>query len=66
MPGVVRAYPVVVGNVYKGAPAGECEALLARLCEWLNDDVFINLHERLGIGAALLRASRAFAAYRGS
>ena len=36
VPGEVRAHSVVVGNVYRGAPAEDCEYLLDRLCEWLN------------------------------
>lgn len=36
VPGEIRAGSVVVGSVYRGAPAGECEHLLARLCTWLN------------------------------
>jgi Fic family protein len=36
-PGEIRTHSVVVGN-YRGAPAGECELLLTRLCEWLNRD----------------------------
>lgn len=35
-PGEVRSDSVLVGNHYRGAPAGECELLLAKLCEWLN------------------------------
>ncbi|MHB1190763.1 MAG: Fic family protein, partial [Armatimonadota bacterium] len=34
VPGEVRAYSVGVAG-YKGAPAEDCEYLLARLCEWL-------------------------------
>jgi Fic family protein len=30
----------VVGNVYRGAPAEDCEHLLERLCEWLNGQDF--------------------------
>lgn len=33
--GQVRTHSVVVGNVYRGAPAEDCEYLLHRLCEWL-------------------------------
>jgi len=36
VPGEIRTYPVVVGNVYRGAPAEDCSALLDRLCVWLN------------------------------
>jgi len=36
IPGNLRTYSVVVGNVYRGAPAEDCDHLLERLCEWLN------------------------------
>ena len=36
-PGEVRTEAVVV-NRYRGAPAEDCEYLLMRLCEWLNED----------------------------
>ena len=38
IPGEVRTYSVTVGNFYKGAPAEDCEYLLNRLLEWLNED----------------------------
>jgi len=34
-PGEVRKHSVLVGNVYRGAPAEDCEFLLGRLCDWL-------------------------------
>jgi len=40
VPGELRTYSVVVGNVYRGAPAEDCEHLLERLCEWLNGPDF--------------------------
>jgi Fic family protein len=40
VPGTLRTYSVVVGNVYRGAPAEDCEHLLERLCEWLNGPDF--------------------------
>jgi len=39
VPGKVRDHSVVVGR-YRGAPAQDCEHLLARLCEWLNSSAF--------------------------
>jgi Fic family protein len=36
-PGEIRRHSVLVGNVYRGAPAEECEYLLDRLCGWLHD-----------------------------
>lgn len=38
VPGEVRDHSVTVGiSSYRGAPAAECEELLARLVEWLNE-----------------------------
>ncbi len=39
-PGKLRTHSVVVGNVYRGAPAEDCPYLLERLCEWLNGPDF--------------------------
>ncbi|WP_294221289.1 Fic family protein [Prosthecobacter sp.] len=36
VPGEFRLHPVLVGNVYRGAPAEDCPFLMDRLCEWLN------------------------------
>jgi Fic family protein len=36
IPGAVRTRGVVVGNVYAGAPAEDCEFLLDQLCAWLD------------------------------
>jgi Fic family protein len=35
VPGEVRTKSVVVGSVYRGAPAEDCEFLLDQLCDWL-------------------------------
>lgn len=35
VPGEIRTKGVGVGNVYMGAPAGDCEFLLDQLCDWL-------------------------------
>ena len=35
LPGQVRTHSVVVGNVYRGAPAEDLLFLLGRLCDWL-------------------------------
>jgi len=40
MPGELRTHSVVVGNVYRGAPAEDVSYLLGRLCEWLNGPDF--------------------------
>ena len=39
-PGELRTHSVVVGNVYRGAPAEDCRHLIDRLCEWLNGPDF--------------------------
>jgi len=56
VPGQIREHSVVVGNVYKGPPAKECEELLRHMCDWLNNDHFLTLHQRFGVGATLIRA----------
>ncbi|MBX7149715.1 Fic family protein [bacterium] len=40
IPGELRTHSVVVGNIYRGAPAEDCPYLLERLCEWLNGPDF--------------------------
>ncbi|MBI4324128.1 MAG: Fic family protein [Chloroflexi bacterium] len=40
VPGEIRTHSVVVGNVYRGAPAEDCAYLLDRMCEWLNGPDF--------------------------
>lgn len=56
-PGEIRKHSVVVGR-YRGAPAGDCEYLLQRLCEWLNSDAFKapDGEEELAPPLAILRA----------
>ncbi len=39
-PGELREHSVVVGHVYRGAPAEDCPYLLDRLCHWLNGPDF--------------------------
>ena len=39
-PGRLRTHSVLVGNVYRGAPAEDCVYLLDRLCDWLNGEDF--------------------------
>lgn len=38
--GEVRTHSVVVGNIYRGAPAEDCPYLIERLCDWLNGPDF--------------------------
>ena len=40
IPGTVRTHSVIVGAVYRGAPAEDCEYLLERLCQWLSGPDF--------------------------
>jgi Fic family protein len=40
VPGRVRTHSVVVGTVYRGAPAEDCSFLLERLCGWLAGEDF--------------------------
>jgi len=40
VPGELRDYSVLVGNVYRGAPAQDCRPLLERYCEWLASEDF--------------------------
>lgn len=53
VPGAVRSYSVGVGG-YRGAPAEDCEFLLARLCEWLASPPFQARPEELP--TAILKA----------
>jgi Fic family protein len=41
IPGVMRTYPVNVGGIYQGAPAEDCEELLARLIQWIDGPKFV-------------------------
>jgi len=56
-PGEIREHSVVVGR-YRGAPAQDCEYLLARLCEWLNSEAFDapEDHPELAPPLAILKA----------
>ena len=48
--GELRTYPVLVGNVYKGAPAEDCEYLLERLFEWVSEDWGFSAEHKLAEG----------------
>ncbi|MGV0396846.1 Fic family protein [Corynebacterium suicordis] len=39
VPGEYRTHSVLVGNVYRGAPAEECEYLMGKLITFINDDL---------------------------
>jgi Fic family protein len=40
VPGEIRKHAVIVGSVYRGAPAEDCEHLIDRMCQWLNSTDF--------------------------
>jgi Fic family protein len=54
-PGQTRKHSVLVGNVYRGAPAEDCDYLLERLCGWLNEEWFDG-RDGWGLAEALLKA----------
>jgi Fic family protein len=60
IPGEVRTRGVVVGSVYAGPPAGDCEYLLGQLCSWLDqllDDAAVlgfEMQRCIGILRAIL------------
>lgn len=56
VPGELRTHSVLVGNVYRGAPAEECRYLLDELCKWLNGPDFKAPSKDLAIPFALIRA----------
>jgi Fic family protein len=53
VPGVIRDYSVVVGGVYRAAPARDCEYLLQRLCDWMNGPTFRPTAEAPELAAAI-------------
>lgn len=57
-PGEYRTGSVVVGGVYRGAPAQDCDYLVQRLCRWLNGPDFRSDDDpREGFLRAVLRAA---------
>jgi Fic family protein len=55
-PGELRTTGVVVGGVYRGAPAADCEHLVESLCTWLNGDDFAISDGDLGDERAFMLA----------
>ncbi|MEN3940664.1 Fic family protein [Prosthecobacter sp. SYSU 5D2] len=55
VPGEFRSHSVTVGNVYRGAPAQDCEYLVERMCEWLNKE-FIPTEDDFRVPYALVKA----------
>lgn len=56
VPGELRRHSVVVGNVYRGAPAVDCPHLLKRLCDWMAGPDFVAPERELAIPFALIKA----------
>lgn len=56
VPGELRTHSVVVGNIYRGAPAADLKFLLDRLCEWLEGPDFMPPRKELEIPFALVKA----------
>ena len=56
VPDQLRTHSVVVGR-YRGAPAEDCELLLARLCEWLEGPDFRSPETEIGFALMLVRAA---------
>ena len=55
--GEYRAGSVVVGNIYRGAPAEDCEFLVEQMCSWLNGPDFAQVDDpRASFLRAFLRA----------
>lgn len=54
--GEIRTHSVVVGHVYRGAPAEDCGYLMDRLCTWLNSSDFVSPDEELRIPFALIKS----------
>lgn len=55
-PGQIRTGSVMVGNVYRGPPAEDCDYLLDRLCSWLTGPDFAAPHGQAELPFAILRA----------
>jgi Fic family protein len=49
IPGEFRKHSVVIGR-YRGAPAEDCEYLLERFCEWLNNEFEAQGTDRVAFG----------------
>ncbi len=55
-PGEVRTESVLVGNVYRGAPAEDCEFLLEQLCDWISGPDFQPPSEVYQVPFAIIKA----------
>src|SRR5665647_3688848 len=56
IPGEYRTHSVLVGGIYRGAPAEDCEYLLGRMCEWLNGPAFFSDDPDMAFALQLFRA----------
>lgn len=56
IPGTIRTHSVIVGHVYRGAPARECPALLNKLVDWLNSSDFQSTHKDYNIPFGIVQA----------
>ena len=56
VPGEFRSHSVLVGGIYRGAPAEDCEYLLGRMCDWLNGPAFANSDPDTAFALQLFRA----------
>jgi len=56
IPGEYRTHSVLVGGVYRAAPAEDCEYLLGRMCEWLNGPAFSSDDPDMVFALQLFRA----------
>jgi Fic family protein len=54
--GQIRTHSVLVGSVYRGAPARDCDFLLKKLCHWLGGDAFRAAEPELRVPLALVKA----------
>lgn len=56
IPGQIRSHSVIIGSVYRGAPARECRHLLESLCDWLNGPDFDPPSEEFRTTFALIKS----------
>ncbi len=56
VPGEYRESPIGVGNVYRGAPAEDCEYLIDEMCAWLNHESFTPDATEQRVVFAIIRA----------
>ena len=49
VPGVIRDHSVVVGR-YRGAPPEDCEYLVSKLCDWINEELESPLEYQMAFG----------------